>query len=132
MLFSQVIGHKDIKEKLIRSLNENRISHAQMFFGPEGAGKLALALAYAQYLSCPDKTDTDSCGTCPSCSKYEKLVHPDLHFVFPVIKQGTSRAVSDTYLKEWREQVIRTPYFNLNQWMEVIGDENKQGSIYTD
>jgi DNA polymerase-3 subunit delta' len=132
MLFSQVIGQHEIKARLLRSASEGRVSHAQMFFGPEGSGKLALSLAYAQYISCPDRTESDSCGTCPSCLKYEKLVHPDLHFVFPVIKQGTSRAVSDIFLKEWREQVIKTPYFNLNQWMEVIGDENKQGSIYTD
>lgn len=132
MLFSHVIGHSEIKERLIRSVQEDRISHAQMFFGPEGSGKLPLALAYAQYISCAERTDEDACGVCPSCTKYEKLVHPDLHFVFPVVKQGTSRAISDNYLKEWREQIIRNPYFNLNHWMEIIGEENKQGSIYTD
>jgi DNA polymerase III subunit delta' len=132
MRFNQVIGHQEIKDKLIRSVNEGRVSHGQMFHGPEGTGKLALALAFAQYLCCNEKTDDDSCGVCPSCLKYEKLVHPDLHFVFPVIKQGSSRAISDNNLKEWREQVIRSPYFNLNQWMEQIAEENKQGSIYTD
>jgi len=132
MKFSEVIGQEELKKSLIRSVQENRISHSQMFFGPEGTGKLALALAYAQYISCQNKQENDSCGTCPSCLKYQKLIHPDLHFVFPVIKAGSNRAVSDNHIEEWRNFVLKNPYFNLNQWLELIDSENKQGMIYVD
>jgi len=85
MLFSEIIGQSEIKTKLIDTVKENRISHAQMFIGNEGVGKLALAIAYAQYICCENKQENDSCGVCDSCNKYQKLVHPDLHFVFPII-----------------------------------------------
>lgn len=83
MLFSDIIGQEDIKKKLIQSVRENRIPHAQLFLGPEGSGTLALALAYSQYINCKNRTEHDSCGICPSCIKYSKLTHPDLHFIFP-------------------------------------------------
>src|SRR5664279_1916252 len=74
MNFSQIPGQKIIKEKLIRSVKEERVSHAQLFAGPEGCGSMALALAYAQYVSCENRNDHDSCGVCKSCVKYEKLI----------------------------------------------------------
>ena len=86
MNFSQIPGQKELIEKLIRSVHEERVSHAQLFTGPEGCGSLALALAYARFISCENRSDTDSCGICKSCVKYEKMIHPDLHFVFPVVK----------------------------------------------
>ena len=86
MLFSDIIGQHDTKKQLIRTVTEQRIPHAQLFRGPEGVGKLALAIAYAQYICCENRSATDSCGTCPSCVKFRKLAHPDLHFVFPTIK----------------------------------------------
>jgi len=97
MKFAEVLGQQEIKERLIRTVKEERISHAQLFFGPSGVGKLPLAIAYAQYISCENKGEADSCGTCPSCVKFEKLVHPDLHFVFPVFtsKEVKTHAVSD-------------------------------------
>jgi DNA polymerase III subunit delta' len=131
MLFRDVVGQTKIKERLIRSVQENRISHAQLFTGPEGVGKLPLALAYAQYISCPNRTGTDSCGTCPSCRKYQKLIHPDLHFVFPVFKTGSIKdPVSDDFLSSWRKLVLKTPYFTLHQWLTFIDVENAQGMIY--
>lgn len=102
-----------------------------MLAGPEGNGKLALALAFAQYVSCENRTNTDSCGNCPSCSKYEKLIHPDLHFVFPVFKKSkTTDPVSEHFLPEWRTMVRKTPWFSLSQWLSHIGVENEQGLIY--
>jgi DNA polymerase-3 subunit delta' len=104
MNFSQIPGQEEIKAKLLRSVKEERVSHAQLFTGPEGCGSMALALAYARYISCENKSDLDSCGTCKSCVKYEKLIHPDLHFVFPVIKgKKATDPVSDNYIEEWRE-----------------------------
>ena len=131
MNFSQIPGQKDIKTKLLRSVKEERVSHAQLFAGPEGCGSMALALAYARYISCENRTDYDSCGTCKSCVKYEKLIHPDLHFVFPVIKgKKATDPVSDNYLAEWREFVKKAPYFNLNNWMDFIEVGNAQGMIF--
>ncbi|QGY44608.1 DNA polymerase III subunit delta [Maribellus comscasis] len=131
MFFSDVIGQNDIKQRLIRSVKDERISHAQLFAGPEGTGKLGLALAYAQYISCRNRTETDSCGTCPSCHKYQKLAHPDLHFVFPVFNSPKFKnPVSDDFIKEWREMVFKNHYFNLSQWLSSIDAGNAQGLIY--
>ena len=131
MNFAQIPGQKEIIGKLLRSVKEERVSHAQLFAGPEGCGSMALALAYARYISCENRTDYDSCGTCKSCVKYEKLIHPDLHFVFPVIKgKKATDPVSDNYLAEWREFVKKAPYFNLNNWMDFIEVGNAQGMIF--
>lgn len=131
MNFSQIPGQKDSIRKLIRSVHEGRVSHAQIFAGPQGCGSMALALAYARYISCENRSEHDSCGTCKSCVKYEKLIHPDLHFVFPVIKgKKASDPVSDTYIGEWREFVRESPFFTINNWLEKIDVGNAQGMIY--
>lgn len=131
MKFSQVIGQENVISKLRHSVTEERVSHAHILAGPEGNGKLALALAFAQYVSCENRTAEESCGICPSCVKYEKLIHPDLHFVFPVFKKNkTTDPISEHFLVEWREMVSRSAYFNLNQWLSYIGVENEQGLIY--
>ena len=133
MLFSQVIGQQAVKQKLIQSVQNNRVSHAQLFLGPEGSGKLALALAYAQYINCTNRTATDSCGQCPSCVKIAKLSHPDLHFIFPTTttKKVKSNPESVLFLDEWRSILIENQaYISANQWYEYLGVENKQGTIY--
>lgn len=131
MNFSRIPGQKEIIGKLIRSVHEERVSHAQLFAGPEGCGSLALALAYARFISCENRTEHDSCGTCKSCVKYEKMIHPDLHFVFPVIKgKKATDPVSDNYLEEWREFVKKSPYFTLNNWLDSIEVGNAQGMIF--
>lgn len=132
MFFRDVIGQEEIKRRLIRTVKDNRISHAQLFSGPEGSGSLALALAYAQYISCEDRTEEDSCGKCPSCNKYMKYIHPDLHFVFPVNtteKVKKDGPVSDDFIFAWREMLLKNPYTTIFQWYEYIGIENKQGII---
>jgi DNA polymerase-3 subunit delta' len=131
MKFSEVIGQQQLKQRLINTVKENRISHAQLFAGTEGCGSLALAIAYAQYICCENPTETDSCGVCKSCQKYNKLIHPDLHFVFPVVNTSAKpKAVSDDYLTEWRSTLIDNPYMNMNFWVETISSENKQGGIF--
>jgi len=131
MNFSQIPGQKEVISKLIRSVHEERVSHAQIFAGPEGCGSMALALAYARYVSCENKTPVDSCGTCKSCVKYEKMIHPDLHFVFPVIKgKKATDPVSDNYIEEWRDFVKKSPYFTLNNWLDFIEVGNAQGMIF--
>jgi DNA polymerase-3 subunit delta' len=130
MLFKDIIGQEKAKERLIREAKEGKIAHARLFCGNEGVGKLPLAIAYAQYLSCEHPTDNDSCGVCPNCVKYNKLIHPDLHFVFPVIKKKNKDTISDDYLQEWREILNSSPYFNLNMWLKEMGAENQQAQIY--
>lgn len=132
MLFSDIIGHEDIKNKLIQSVKDNRVAHAQLFLGNEGTGKLALALAYAQYINCTNKGENDSCGICPSCRKYNALAHPDLHFIFP---STTNKSVkkdpeSELFMTEWREYLERCEsYADLSSWYSTLDVENKQGII---
>lgn len=131
-MFKDIIGQQIIKDRFIRSVNEQRIPHAQMLHGQEGVGKLALAVAYAQYVSCKNRTETEACGVCPSCIKYKQLAHPDLHFVFPVIKPPSAKTVvCDDFLPQFRETFVKSPYFGLQDWYEIIGDGAKQGLIYS-
>ncbi|MCD4769894.1 MAG: DNA polymerase III subunit delta [Bacteroidales bacterium] len=131
MKFNDIIGQKSIISNLVRSVKEERVSHAQIFAGPEGTGKLSIAIAFAQYISCENRSDNDSCGVCPSCAKFEKLIHPDLHFVFPVFKKGKAgEVISSHFIHKWREIVTESPYFNLNRWLKKIDVENEQGLIY--
>jgi len=140
MLFKDVVGHIEIKNRLITSVLNKRISHAQLFMGAEGSEKLALAIAYAQFIACDNKQTqglqggllADSCGSCPSCIKYHKLAHPDLHFTFPVAttRTVTSKPISENFIKEWREALLESNYYiSLNEWLIKLGIENKQGSI---
>jgi len=138
MLFKDIVGQSEVKNKLIRSVRDNRIAHAQLFTGPEGTGKLMLAIAYAQYISCQNRGENDSCGVCPSCHKFEKLIHPDLHFVFPVNEtkkkdddEKSASRQSDAFIRQWREAILSNPYISESQWYETIGLENKLGIINT-
>ena len=130
MFFKDVIGQEEAKQRLIREAKEGKIAHSRLFCGPEGIGKLPLAIAFARYLSCNNPGENDACGVCPSCVKFNKLAHPDLHFVFPVIKKKAKDTVSDDFISEWRELLSHTPYFNLNIWLEEMGAENQQAQIY--
>jgi DNA polymerase III subunit delta' len=132
MQFKEIPGQKKIKQRLINTVKENRISHAQLFLGPEGSGKLPMAIAYAQYICCTNKQEDDSCGECPSCKKINNLAHPDLHFLFPVVKQGKSLEQVNDYLPQWREFLIKNNSFvSLNQWHNFIDAEKKQSIIST-
>jgi len=132
--FSEVIGQDRIKESLIKTVKDGRVSHAQLFLGPEGSGKLPLAIAYAQYVNCKNKSETDSCGVCPSCIKYEKLAHPDLHFIYPVSSTAkVKKPLSKNFIREWAEIVTEEKgYFNIYDWYNKIGLKTKQGIISAD
>ncbi|TXK24753.1 DNA polymerase III subunit delta [Pontibacter qinzhouensis] len=131
MQFSQIIGQDETKQMLLNSVQQNHVAHAQLFLGQEGGANLALALAYATYINCESKQPNDSCGTCNSCVKMNKLVHPDFNFVMPVTstKSVTKDVLSQKFLTEWRQFVLANPYQGLNEWMQFIGAENKQGLI---
>jgi DNA polymerase-3 subunit delta' len=124
MRFADIIGQQQLKRQLVESIERGRISHAQLFSGATGAGTLPLALAYAQYLNCQNRHDGDSCGECPSCIKMQQLAHPDLHFVFPVNKQGKKSdevVLSGNFMDLWREIVSQTGgYFTRQQWNDRL------------
>jgi len=127
LLFREIIGQEEVKRQLCASVREGRVPHAQLFTGISGIGKLQLALAYAQYLNCPHRTETDSCGTCPTCLQFEKLQHPDLHFVFPIVG---SDEVCDNFLEQWRGIILDKHYFDLEDWHKALAVETKQSMIY--
>lgn len=134
MLFRDIPGHDSIKQRLLHSVANQRVSHTQLLLGPEGTGKLALAIAFARYIHCSRPGTSDACGECPSCIKYRKLVHPDLHFVFPVakIKDNQQEVSSDDYLKSWRELLLsQNGIISYSQWAEHAGFENKKAIINT-
>ena len=127
MLFKDIIGQEATKRQLRQSVREGRIPHAQLLTGISGIGKLQLALAYAQYLNCPNRTEEDSCGVCPTCLQFERLQHPDLHFVFPIVG---SDETCDAFLEPWRTILLDKHYFDLEDWHNAIGMETKQSMIY--
>lgn len=131
MQFNKIIGQQEVKEHLIATVKGLRISHAQLFLGPEGAGSLALAIAYAQYILCSNKQDNDSCGKCPSCLKVQGYSHPDLHYSFPIHLAKSTRTSDDVFV-EWKKQLESSIYFGLQDWYRDLGNDNKQGTIGTD
>lgn len=131
MQFKDIIGQEEVKSRLRQSVQEGRIPHAQLLWGPSGVGKLQLAIAYAQYIACPHRTGEDSCGECPSCRQFQRLEHPDLHFVFPVFKADSGRdSVCDDFIDKFRNQVLSCGYFDSADWYSAIGAETKQCIIY--
>jgi DNA polymerase-3 subunit delta' len=130
MLFQQVTGQEELKRMLIQEVNEEKVSHAQLFLGKNGYGSLAITLAFVQYLFCENKQSQDSCGTCPSCIKVKNLQHPDLHFTFPTVLADNK--TSEPLLGAWRQQIAETPYFDLNHWLEKIDPKGRKPSIGVD
>jgi DNA polymerase-3 subunit delta' len=129
MQFSQVIGQDQVRDSLTEMVRQNRLSHALLFLGHEGAGALPMALAFAQYVVCENR-GADACGVCPSCQKAQRLIHPDIHFSYPVIpKKAGDKPVSSDYSVEWREFIAQYTYGNVYDWLQFIGAENKQGNI---
>lgn len=122
------MGQTEVKERLIHSVENARVSHAQLFLGQEGSGALPLAIAYAQLLLCKNKTANDSCGKCASCLKCEKLIHPDIHFVYPIALSKDVHMSADVSSK-WREAFLENPYLNLHDWFNHLSAENKQPVI---
>ncbi len=153
MLFKEVIGQRGVRQHLTEMVQQNRLSHALLFLGKEGVGALPLAMAFAQYLVCEkvngkstnqasvslfddepavetNATYTDACGECSACRKASQLIHPDIHFSYPVVtKKAGEKPKSTDYIKEWREFFLQKPYGNIYDWLQFINAENKQGNI---
>ncbi len=156
MQFSQVIGQQDLKAQLAHMIQQNRLSHALLFLGKEGSGGLPMALAFAQYITCEknplqasrkkvtpaismigedaepeaETAFTDACGICNACTKAAKMIHPDIHYCYPVIpRKPGDKPISTDYITEWRNFVSNNPYGNSFDWLQSINAENKQGNI---
>ena len=132
MKFSDIIGNAAATDALRSMADSGRVAHAMLFYENEGCGALPLALAYVQYLNCSNPHDGDSCGECPSCRQMSGLVHPDVHFVFPVNKgpkTSDDKPVSESYVKYWRELALSNPYFMEADLQRAIGIEGKSGLI---
>jgi DNA polymerase-3 subunit delta' len=133
MYFRNVTGQDALKRQLTETARRGAVPHARLFCGQDGTGAFQLALAYARYLNCTRRSDDDACGRCPSCLKFNRLAHPDLHFVFPVVKDR-KREVCDDYLEPWRafvnEKAAAGEYFDIHSWLAYIKSEGKQATIY--
>lgn len=132
MQFSEVTGQDIIKKQLVQFVDNDRIPHAMMLIGTEGRGALSIALAFAQYVLCDQPIEGDSCGQCPHCTKVAKLIHPDVHFSYPVVGiTGKKRkdVVSTDFIKSWRSLILENPYFNYTQWLDYIDSQKAQGDI---
>ena len=154
MQFEKIIGQKQTKEQLVQMVQHNRLSHALLFLGKEGSGALSLAMAFAQYIVCEKvngkKTAAsepslfgetsligdelsvinDSCGVCSACIKANQLMHPDIHYSYPVItKKSGEKPISTDFISEWREFFSIHQYGNVYDWLQFIHAENKQGNI---
>lgn len=154
MLFKDIIGQQEVKTQLLELVQHNRLSHALIFLGREGSGALSLAITFAEYISLTPRSGSSSSslfGDAPEVapqlpitpgeaddwmqkqtgySKIKDLVHPDIHFSYPVVtKKPGSPPVSTDYINEWREFIKSYPYGNVYDWLQFIGAENKQGNI---
>lgn len=128
MRFADIPGLEGLKESLVASYKNNHIAHAQLFNGPVGGGGLPMALAFATYLLCEDKGEEDSCGTCANCHKMERLIHPDVHYIFP--KPSATKAtdydkLQGESLKKWRVFAAEQPYSDIDDWVGFNGFDNK-------
>lgn len=138
MQFTDVIGQHEARERLLRLVAEHRVPHAMLFTGPEGSGKLALALAFASYLlgeRYEGKSVLDSAAAVTNAeAMLHKFEHPDLHFSYPVIRpKGSSserKVTSDDFAAEWRQLLKGGAYFTMNRWMALMGAENQQSAIF--
>jgi len=151
MEFKDVIGQDSVKQHLIEMVQQNRLSHALLFLGKEGSGALPMAVAFAQFVICqpgeapmvedsfggmsalnsgPAFIHPDDIAGEASFQRAEQLIHPDLHFSFPVIaSKSGDKPVSNDFISEWRDFIKNNAYGNAYDWLQMIGAENKQGNI---
>ena len=122
MKFSEVIGQKEVCERLVKMAEEQKVPHALLFCGPEGCGKMAVALAFASYLL--GEREEEILGNRRAVAMLKKWEHPDLHFTYPTIKSASMSSdhqpVSDDYAKEWRQLLAKGPYFQVSDWLSEM------------
>jgi len=132
MYFKDIIGQEELKRRLTEAARKQLVPHAHLFCGQSGVGAFALAMAYARYLNCRQRSETDACGHCPSCAKFDLFAHPDLHFIFPIVQnKEKKREISDDLLPQWRAMLKGHTYFSYDQWLDALDAGNSQPLIYT-
>ena len=129
MFFHDIIGHEALKAELISSVQMGIIHHAQLFVGRDGEGALGLAYAYARYLNCTQRGETDACGNCPSCKRYDTFAEQDLFHLFPIVNASGKNLAEDT-LPEWRSFLAQGPYVRYDEWLSLLGGDGKKASIF--
>ncbi|MHA8092645.1 ATP-binding protein [Aquirufa regiilacus] len=131
MRFQDIPGLHQTKKQLSQSVLNEHIAHAQLFHGPTGGAQLAMAMAFTSFLFCMNRQGDDACGTCPSCQKVHKGIHPDIVYLFPsVTTKKIKEAESDAFLPEWRNFITGGLFRVLPEWLAAMGAEgNKQGNI---
>lgn len=132
MKFSDIPAHEGVKKRLVNMVDSNRLPHAILLHGRPGVGKMMIARALAQYIHCTNHRDGDSCGTCPACLQHQSFNHIDTYFSFPVLKNGSSTAVSDDWIAEWRDFLVENPYMDLAEWLVKLDNPNGQPRMYVE
>ena len=130
MHFKSIIASGNHMRFLQHAADHQTLPHAMLFWGPEGTGKLSAAISLSQYLLCTDKQSEGNCGVCRSCVKSEKIIHPDVHFVFPIVTSKENYRSTDFY-PQWRQAVSENPHLNVSDWLQFIASDNKQLNIST-
>lgn len=131
MFFRDIIGQNPLQQRIRSMVDSGKVPHALLFHGPEGVGKLPLALATAQYLCCTDRHDGDACGKCPSCMLFKNFTHPDIHFAFPISKSKEAGVeLCSDVIDSFKNTILSNPYISINEWMSICS-QSKMGTIYT-
>lgn len=134
MTFKDIPGKEDIKQQIINLVQQDKLPHAILLLGSEGSGKLAMAIALANYVQCMDKQDDNVCMSCSACQKSIKNIHPDIHFTYPVGKLGNKARKDITsldFLTHWRKRIEQSPFISLDSWQAAMGDTNTAPNINT-
>jgi DNA polymerase III subunit delta' len=127
--FNNIVGQNEVKLRLRNAFKEGRLAHAIMLLGPEGNGSFALAMAFAQFISCANRTAEDSCGQCPTCHKISALQFADMNFTFPFFNKSDSQSektTCDDWISDWRTLMLANPYSSVEDWKASITKDNKQ------
>jgi DNA polymerase III subunit delta' len=127
----QLLGQHQLKSQLLQAVAYGRVPHAMLFLGAAGGSGLAMANWFSRVLLC-ENAEIQPCDVCPACKKTAKNIHPDVHFSFPTIG---GKAVSTTFLTQWRAALAENPYLSVQNWLDRIRDKesaNSQGNITTD
>ena len=131
--FASLITPTSIPQQWTQAVDAERVPQAVLLTGAEGSELLPLALKLVGYLQCTnrqhDGPTPESCNACEACRGHAKLVHPDVHFTFPVVGTGNTSA---DHIAKWREAVLDDPYLSQRTWLRAQTTDNKQGNINRD
>lgn len=126
-------GQEELKHVFRKMVDEGRVPHAMLIHANEGGSGLPLAIYLTQMLLCESREGGDACGRCPACTRTQRFIHPDVHFIYPVNTNKTIKRTEDrhseSYVAEWRSALLENPYMDLIDWYKITDLEKKQGFI---